>query len=482
MRWTRHLAVITSLVVAASQFSMSAATAAPGPAGAFGTIEYTDQAGGLHPVRGAAVVLRDAADTTTLAETITNDAGRYALAAPVAGDYMVRVETRYGGFTIRNPLTDLVYHLDSPVQHLDALHRTRVDIVGHGILTTYEDFPDAGLAFPAGDALVTGVRFVTMMTGTSPAPVDVFYPMHPPTVTTGADGRLVVEYFDPYNWDILLREYAYLVQPWLPVNRNRGFPDPVDSNLSFYYPKFASIPSAWSEGWAVFFSVWAQRIMHAGRLGIPGVGDLHFTHQQYDIDLEANGAIGLNGSGEDVPASVSRILWDLSDRSRDTGDRLRLSDQMLWDLVDEQHPLSLSDAVGDLLAGSSVDGQVRLGCVLGEQGVAPVPVGPFGRDLRQSSPPTFSWSTGNTPPFPNNSFVVEVYDRQLQHLLLTSPVLTDTTFTPSAAEWNTVLQSSRGGLRWLVRGTQDGDAVGSEPFPPQPGPVTGPYPSCAPRR
>jgi hypothetical protein len=95
-----------------------------------GTISYTDGTGTLHPARTVAVVVRDAEDTTTVAETQANRRGRYRVTVPSGGSYIVRAEARYPGVSIVDPFGTEIRHVDSPVISVDGAQTATIDVVG----------------------------------------------------------------------------------------------------------------------------------------------------------------------------------------------------------------------------------------------------------------------------------------------------------------------------------------------------------------
>jgi hypothetical protein len=109
-----------------------------------------------------------------------------------------------------------------------------------------------------------------------------------------------------------------------------------------------------------------------------------------------------------------------------------------------------------------------LGCIFGEQKVAPQPTAPADGSAAGTAPPTFRWdANGGGPSYRNNRFVVEFYDATFGTLLFASPEQAATSYTPTQSQWDTVLNGAGGTVNWVVKGRQTN------------APATGPYTSCA---
>jgi len=281
---------------------------------------------------------------------------------------------------------------------------------------------------------------------------------------------------DRFDWDVSMHEFGHYVAKNLGIDRSPGGGHIAGFNLSEFFGKPIGIPLAWSEGWATYFGTSVQQVMDTASLGIPFVGDTHYTDTEdanidYDLETQTGGFPGfeIRSVGEDDEASVQRILWDLFDTSDDDGDHgVNLGDGAIISALESAHAGSLSEAFAALTTGRPIADVAQIGCVFTEHRVAPALSQPADGALVSSGVPTFEWSpNGGGPSFRNNLFVVEVYDSTFSKRLLASASQSATSFTPSHNQWNAVVRAANGEVHWLVLGSQLDD------------PVTGPYVSCA---
>jgi len=162
------------------------------------------------------------------------------------------------------------------------------------------------------------------------------------------------------------------------------------------------------------------------------------------------------------------VLWDFYDSEDDAGDvGIAMGEEAVWDALVRASPVTLSAAVDALSAALPPPRVSRAGCILGQQRVSPTAISPAPDETATATAPTFEWlPNGGGPTFRNNAFVVQAFADGRPAPLLTSPVLSTTTFTPSDAAWAAVRQRTGRSIRWVVIGMQTA------------APPTGPYPSC----
>ena len=432
-----------------------------------GAALWTDRAGGTHPIRLARVELRDQSDRSLLATSTTARDGSYTLATPRRGSFFVRVLCQEPGVVIRSSR--------GTVQHIDSFaHPTDLDL-DLSLDITANNVDDNNTAFSVADALLTEDLYLEQTRGTGYPSINVVFPSPLGTFFNPRVPEIQILRLDRFDWDVSMHEFGHYVAQKLRIDRSPGGGHFPGFNLSELNGKPVGITLAWSEGWATYFGTSVQQVMGTASLGIPFVGDTHYTDTEdfdfdYDLETQTGGFPGfvILSVGEDDEASVQRILWDLFDTADDDGDHgVALGDTAIISALESNQAGSLSEAFAALTAGRAIADVAQIGCVLTEHRVAPALTQPADGAVVSSGVPTFEWvPNGAGPSFQNFSFVVEIYDATFTHRLLRSSPQSATTFTPSRSQWNAVVRAANGEVHWLVRGSQLDD------------PVTGAYVSC----
>src|ERR1700722_14538676 len=199
---------------------------------------------------------------------------------------------------------------------------------------------------------------------------------------------------------------------------------------------------AWSEGFATFFSLMAQRVMSTAAMNIPDAGDdfyddynggLHVSLDVSDFDLNDQ----LPGVGEDDELSVARALWQIWQDPT-----LGLSDQGILTTLQHAAPTNLSAAVPALMSASNAtpfdaskpaspaaeQETDDFGCILTGSAVAPYITDPPATSTANPNyPPTVTWRRGGaSPAYPLTQFQVQYWSADWSQLLFTSPTTTAT--------------------------------------------------------
>lgn len=288
------------------------------------------------------------------------------------------------------------------------------------------------------------------------------------------------------NWDALQHEYGHHVVHSLWQTEIDDLPG--DHAFSKHTAasgagKDAGIRKAFLEGWADFFAMWVQRKTREdqGAYGpFPFGPGGPFTNDNWmDAVVEylkiddVNPQAPLPGLGEDNRASVLRVLWNLS--TMQDG----LSPEDLWAQIAETSTQTLSDwYVNHLYHDPFIsDIEQKADCLLSLQGVAPSLVEPLPNAYMGAKAPHIYWSGGNNvqagngapPPYPSDSFTVEVWGDDLsQPPIMTIDNISDDNYEFSSDQWKAVYEPRQGErLHFTIRGTQTDS------------PVTGPYRSCS---
>jgi hypothetical protein len=441
-----------------------------------GRILWTDSGGGTHPVRLAPVEIRDDEPVgSELVTSVTTDLnGNYSATVDNndglgqnGRDIFIRVLAQAPGFVIRLPgVLGTVHRIDSSV-HPDLADGTSLTIN-----LTANNIDDNNTAFSVHDALVTVNQYVPRVNGSRFPDIEVIFPTTDDT--SNYDGiNLDILRLDRFDWDVIHHEYGHYAADRINIENNPGGRHSLDENLGERVGKDAGIRLAWGEGWPTYFGVSLQQIQGAAGFGIPNVGDTRYQDTEdvippLDYDLETQ--TGGDSLGEDNELSVQRILWDVFDSTSDSGDEgISFGDIRIWDILDANDSTTLSAAYQALIAGRSIREIARIGCILDEHNVAPDPTAPADKSIApKTPPPTFQWeANGGGPANRNNMFIVEFYDATFTTLLFASPEQAATSFTPTQAQWDDILERAGSVINWVVKGKQTN------------APETGPYTSCA---
>jgi len=415
-----------------------------------GTVQWKDRNGGLHPVDRAPVQIREQdPGPDPIVTTVTTDGtGAYQAVIDAVDsegdltgrDVYVRVLADGPGFT-------LAQRLDGGVTANVAPGSTLVKDVTAGNVN------DNGTAFSVHAALTIATDEVALQNGGPIDTVEVVFP------SDGSyyDGRLNLLQLDRWDWDVILHELGHHIADQLGIERNPGGPH-GDENLSNRYGKDRGTRLAWGEGWPTYFAV-STLYERAASLGVPDVGDTRYQDTEdadLDDDLETK-----NTKGEDNELSVMSFLWDLSDNGAERNDGIYLGVDNVWDALDAGDPETFSQAYPLFSPGGSDD---AVNCIASTMNISPKIKGTA--TTVTNARPTFRWRAGNGGNFPNNRFQVK-FRSAGGTLLLSTPTLRTTSFTPTRAQWDSVLAGAGGTVQVAVVGRQ-ADA-----------PLTGPYRSCS---
>lgn len=259
------------------------------------------------------------AEGSVVAETITDDLGRYAVDLPQGTGLRVRASARMGPFEVRRPGADL---------ELYSIGSEPFDVPGEGAVTVDLLARDGVEAGPFN--MLHVARKCTQLVR-SAEPDIVFPPLRfrwdPDTDTQTAHsqsdginpadifvaGRRDVEAAE-LNDAVVAHEFAHYLVEHFGRNDSRGGSHRTSQSLD---PRLA-----WSEGFANFFACAAtgtSLFLRAGANGRPIP----------TVDIEQNrprgAAVGYTGE-----YSVASFLWDVFDTRKDQGDGLALGFTPIW--------------------------------------------------------------------------------------------------------------------------------------------------------
>lgn len=436
-----------------------------------GVVRWTDRAGNTHPVRLAPLYVFEGLGTTTpVVSTRTALDGSYSVPLDHKGAYFVQVFASSPGVVVRS-LTHGAQYMVSFVHPVGPGTNLSLDLTANNV-------DDNDTAFSVADAYLTSQLYVQQLRGTFLPRISVFFPSPYGTFFDPRVPEIHLLRLDRFDWDVSMHEFGHYFARALGIDRSLGGPH-GPGNLSEFFGKAHGIPLAFNEGWATYFSITAQQVMGTASYGIPFVGDTRYSDTEdydldYDLETQTGGFASLPGfvilsTGEDDEITDQRILWDLFDSVDDDGDHgVALGAAAVVSTLEAAHAATLSEAYAAFTAGRSPAEVAQIGCIFTEHRVAPAPTAPAAGARVGSQPPTLAWvPNGGGPSFRNNSFVVQLYDATFTRLLLSSTPQSATSFTPTRAQWRSVVNAAGGGVHWVVRGTQLDD------------PVTGPYGSCS---
>jgi hypothetical protein len=418
-----------------------------------GVVRWTDRDGGVHPVDRASVQVFDedgATDTPLGAPVLTAANGSYSVSGlsnddghATGQDVYLRVEADGPGFT-------MVHHIDSTVSPDVADGPHTIDL-------TAGNTTDNNTAFSVRSALVIGHDQVAQLRGSALPSIPVVFP-DPDGSFYDGDALHVLQP-DRFDWDVTLHEFGHYVADSLNIERNPGGPHSLSANLSDTRgSKVVGTRLAWGEGWPTYFAV-STLFDDAAGLGVPNVGDSRYQDTEdatIDVSLEAKAT-----RGEDNERTVMNVLWDVYDEHEDGRDHLARGAQVVWDILDEGNPETLSEAYALLSPNRRRE---AVNCIATDMNVAPRVDGPAVVDPSFTRP-TLRWRRGNGGSHRNDSFSV-TFRSATGALLFASPWRDGQNYTPTAPQWSLIKQRSGGTVRVSVVGRQLDNQV------------TGPYRSC----
>ena len=300
------------------------------------------------------------------------------------------------------------------------------------------------------------------------------------------------------DWDVIVHEYAHFVQYThgfrfaTPINEHE-----LGTNVRVTNP-FAgrrhSNTVAFKEGFADFFSIYAQQIDSTAPTVTFNDPDENPASSRdmlfWDVDVE-DAADGMN-AGEDEEVTVMRVLWDLYDNSdnlADSGhDYVTLSSQ-LFDLIRNRNlntpgtvvAATLGNLWDNLYSVSGDEQRAKIGDLMQLNNVAPATFLPHTGSYVAATQVS-NWTNANANSIPTfwfqvpqgvineesveyllNSFSIRIfndnYTQTILHLIITdSPNLAWWAgnshirgWTPAQAEWNAI-KANNGTFHWIIAG------------------------------
>lgn len=425
-----------------------------------GKVQWTDRNGGLHGLPMATVEIRDdELIGSDLITTVTTDAGGNYTAsfsfddgiAQGNPDIFVRVLARSVVADIKpDTASATTYAMNSPVQNEVA---TGSSIT---INLTAGRTADNETVFGVHHALVMIGTYSGGLAGTMPSQVDVRFPTTRSTsLFDSSVTQLHILQLDRFDWDVIHHEFGHYFQNIHRFQANPGGAHSFTSNLATTRgSKDLGIRLAWGEGWPTFFGIAGQQVSGASALGVPDVGDASYQDTE---DASTNLNIETSpGVGEDNEVSVMATLWDLFDTAADGVDESNFSDKNLFNLFKGATVTTIGAAWEAIAATLSNSQKASVGGVFGQSKIAPELLTPADNFNAGATPPAFTWrANGGGTPNPLNDFKIKFYDSNLNTVAFEKSLGNVTTFTPTAAEWTTILGAGDI-VKWVVEGKNTG--------------------------
>lgn len=436
-----------------------------------GTAQWTDSAGGLHPIRKANLTVMVSGEAPQTVQTSAT--GSYSVTVDgTGGPKTVDVQLRAEGPGFRiGRLTMGVYEVhtvDAPSSFgVAAGTQVTANFTTSSPASAFTDTNQT--AFSLHNSMLVAREYLPTVQAVPFADVDVVFPAGG-SFYDGVRLNMLAE--DRWDWDVMLHEYGHFIADQLNIEDNPGGPHSSGENLGDRLPKDEANKLAWGEGWPTFFGLSLLVESGAATLNIPNVGDTRYQDTEdstLDYDVEVIPALGtpFTGFGEDNELTTTAVLWDLYDIPADGRDTTALGTKAIWDVLDAGDPETLSEAYA-LFAPNSGANSNAVNCVFSQMGVAPTLSGLVSTEITSTSP-VLTWTRGNSGVNgENDSFVVEYRNADRSIVLHSSPTLSTTSYTAPAAAWSNAVANSGGTVHVSVVGTETRSTV------------TGPYRSCGP--
>lgn len=293
-----------------------------------GEIKYLDVKGLLQPLSSSDIWLVQISGLkkNVLKISSTNEHGDFLFKLPIdsasiSSKYYLTVLTKSTttnnsleivNAQVINQFTKTVYSASSDVFNISASILLDLIITG-GV--------DNG-AFESFQHLLAGIELSSKYLNFKPKSAVMIWPSH--TTSTFGDTINIVQ-GDRGDRDVILHEYAHMLDAKYNISTLPGGDHYYDQNLSNHYDLEYAKKLAWAEGWADFFAVALQ---------YEQTGDMYYDDTE-DVNIHVNLNGPIKNPGTDCEAAVANILWDIFDNDYvfEPFDQLTLSVIEIWNLV-----------------------------------------------------------------------------------------------------------------------------------------------------
>lgn len=451
-----------------------------------GTISYLASDSSKHPARTITVKLVDSDGTATgtvLATKTTNASGAYSFTTTTLRSgttprkLFVKALAEGSGFTVKlNGILGPHSIASTPLAATGAAQRVSL---------TANNTADNNTAFDVADALTSAIAYTRLIHGGATyGQITASYPNAKGTDFDPTTGVARIIQFDRFDWDVILHEYGHFIAHKLGIDKSLGGRHQFTVNEGEVYGKQNGVWLAWSEGFATWFALTAQDVLGVSALKIPKAGDSYYDDTEdttFHVPFNTNGVFP--SIGEDAELSVGRALWHLR-----KDPVFAMSDTQIMTALAGASAATLSDAMPALMQSygaalftdtntTSAAAETKannFACLMTDQAVSPKLTAPSaGAILSATTPPTFTWTPNGAGPSNRlDSFAVQFWSPTWDKKIFESSSLTPTSYTPSAADWKSIVTATDGtaGVPLTLNVVVKGYNLNT--------PVTGPYKSC----
>lgn len=324
----------------------------------YGTLEWTDEQGGTHPLIGAKVKA-DVSKGEWSDETYTDCNGNYRM------DYQ-EIRLAPGGV----PIVHIYSESDNvKVFNGGTYEKTYEFGSGAGGEFSYTFSPtldgDMGKAMMVFQGAKNFSDYAKELNDGVPIEFCNFEYPYGKSQRSFYDGEGTVhigqrtpkdsEFPEIYAcWDLIGHEYGHHVQEVFGITANPGglhfipgnnIDDQLFGGYSLPEAKERGQKLSWGEGWPTYWSTVAQSHFSDDLKSIYTVGDTKYTATNslnYELDFYGDG----NGDADEQ--AIQRFLYKIYDSKTDDFDRFALGETTLWNIVIQYKPVTFSEFIQDL--------------------------------------------------------------------------------------------------------------------------------------
>lgn len=436
----------------------------------YGTITWVDREGNSHNAAYITVEIIDKdilGINNVLETTTTNENGQYnasvsntAFLENGGNDITIRVSAQGGNIKVVNN-SGSVYKItkdDINSNYTDTSLQIDFEIDSNDY--TSSDDKERANAFRVHQAMNLGAKYVETKKGNRLDEIKVVFPTTKSTSCfTGTELHILQD--DKDDWDVMLHEYGHYVSYYYNTNNSSGGTHSSGTCLNHIHGKSKGMPLAWSEGWATYFSISAQLETNSIALNILNVGDTNYTDT---VDSSLNYSIesplkSRYQYGESNEANIAAVLLDLADEENDEG--IELGYNYIWNLINNSQCKNMSDFMNQLYSQISDFECAEIGEILSSLDTAPELDNPANNFTCDWNIPTFEWvpnggRNADGKNYSNNLFTIVFYDRYKDKIFEKTGI-SNSSYTPTEAEWGEILSQSFEYIYWAVIGYQTTD-------------------------
>lgn len=421
----------------------TSATTPPFSTQVTGTLGWIDDNNIWHPLQYNKVVIYDALHTSILGTVYTDANGQYSLLfsdsytihsifiSVYAGGENCIVKTGSGGYYL---------YTSSTLNNVSIGSTVNID-------WDIDMNSDLGKAFQISQTINVATQYVKQMNGNYLSSVTVKYPhienssgcfYRRSTKTIYVTGNSALRSTLPESyasWDVLMHEYGHHVQHELGITNNPGGSHTFTNNLAdTNNSKDIGTRLAWGEAYPSVLGGMIQSYYASNLQNIATVGDTQYTsYNGAFLDYERT----TTRNGEACEASIIGVLWDLYDSSSETHDTISFSHTNYWNMMKKSNATTMSGFCNYFTSAYSTLQKYQLGSLLSYYRMS---ASNLVCNTTETNP-SFSWTANGTSlSLPNNRFDIIIYNSKNTTILRVNG-LTNTSYTLTSTQWNSVLNS-----------------------------------------